>query len=299
MPEIIVTHASPDLDALTSVYLLQRYAGLADAAVCFVNTGSPDPAVLAAAAAVVDTGRELDPARLRFDHHQDALLPSAAMLVFDWLCERGADVAHLEPLIALVNANDLGQPHDGKETSALLGLHALISVAKHHQHGDDQAVLAWGLSLLAMLDGHLRRHAEARTQVLACLRWQSPDGRVVALDTTGVAGGAVTRAAGEVLGCELAVWVSSEAGADGRTTHSVGCMRLGESTVDVGELADQAMHRANHIVAFELRQWFKHASGFFAGRGTPKAPRYDVPDVDAEAVARALWVALVRKPAHI
>jgi hypothetical protein len=290
----LVGHVSPDLDCLTALWLLQRHGGLADAAVAFVNTGSPDPDVLAGAAAVVDTGREHDPARLRFDHHQGADLPSATRLVFDWLCERGADVAHLEPLIALVDANDRGLSHPGGETSSLLGLHALVSDEKHHS-GDDHAVLMWGYALLDRLDGHLRRRVAARTQVDACLRWRSPDGRVVALDTTGAtSGAAVTRAAGEVLGCELAVWTSSETSADGRTTYSVGCMRLGESTVNVGELAGRVGCHPESEMARELGQWFRHASGFYAGRGTPKAPRYDAPLVSAESIARALWGALAR-----
>ena len=45
---IIATHTSPDWDAITSCWLLQRFGGMADADVVFVNTGAPDPTPLTA-----------------------------------------------------------------------------------------------------------------------------------------------------------------------------------------------------------------------------------------------------------
>src|SRR3972149_4062797 len=55
--QIIVSHVSPDWDAITSLWLLQRFGGFATAAIELVNTGKPDPEILAGAAVVVDTGR--------------------------------------------------------------------------------------------------------------------------------------------------------------------------------------------------------------------------------------------------
>ena len=52
---MIITHVSPDLDALVSVWLLKRYDGMDEASIEFVNTGNPDPDLLAKAEAVVDT----------------------------------------------------------------------------------------------------------------------------------------------------------------------------------------------------------------------------------------------------
>lgn len=50
---MIVTHTSPDWDAIGSVWLLQRYGGLGAQPVAFVNTGAPDVALLAEAVALV------------------------------------------------------------------------------------------------------------------------------------------------------------------------------------------------------------------------------------------------------
>lgn len=41
-------------------------------------------------------------------------------------------------------------------------------------------------------------------------------------------------------------------------------------------------------LASELDSWFQHASGFFAGRGTAKAPRDDAIIVRLEDVAYAI-----------
>ena len=65
---IIVSHIWPDLDSITSIWLLKRFGGYKDAELAFIPTGNTlngmpvdsDPEVIH-----VDTGRG------RFDHHQE------------------------------------------------------------------------------------------------------------------------------------------------------------------------------------------------------------------------------------
>jgi len=87
---MIVTHMSPDLDAIGYVWLMRRFGSAGDMPVAFVNTGSPDPAVLASAWSVGDTGRVYDPDTRRFDHHQFPGRASnetcATRQAYEWLC---------------------------------------------------------------------------------------------------------------------------------------------------------------------------------------------------------------------
>lgn len=100
----IVTHIGPDLDAITSIWLVKTFfPGWEEAAYAFVPAGGtlggkpPDnnPEILH-----VDTGFG------SFDHHQTAADTCASLLVYEKVKkERGEDPA-LERLLALVNDVD-------------------------------------------------------------------------------------------------------------------------------------------------------------------------------------------------
>ena len=86
MKKIIVTHFNPDLDSVTSVWLIKRFLpGWREAGVRFVPAGKTlddkpvdsNPNVLH-----VDTGLG------RFDHHQRQEYTCAAKLVLNWLGEK-------------------------------------------------------------------------------------------------------------------------------------------------------------------------------------------------------------------
>ena len=62
---MIVTHTSPDLDAIASVWLLKRFGNMENEPVGFVNTGNPDQEMLSKAKAVVDTSKVHNEATLR------------------------------------------------------------------------------------------------------------------------------------------------------------------------------------------------------------------------------------------
>lgn len=279
---MIITHMSPDWDAITSVWLLKRYGGMEDHDVVFVNTGNPDPAVLAASAAVVDTGRELDPTRRRFDHHhlpgKQSNQTCAAFQVFQHVAPNG-ELDHLAPLNALILNGDTGGRNYGAEWSRLTGIHALLSVRKARRETDDQ-LLAWGMAVLDDLAAHLKARDDARRTLDTHMIYQSTDGLFVALRN---APQGATFAAFEQ-GARLVLFANE-------AENAIGLMRAGEwQEPHCGGLVDLLIvdSQVSADIITETDTWFLHPAGFFAGRGTKKAPRSDPIACDLIALARAV-----------
>jgi len=274
----IVTHTSPDWDAIGATWLLKRFL-LPDAEIAFVNTGNPDQVLLSTADAVVDTGKIFDPARLRFDHHQLAGASSnatcATRQVWMELLKRNTDVIPgryeelytLMPLIDLIYEGDTGK--SDANSSRTVGIHALLSVRKARRDSD-QALSAWGFEILDDMAAHLQARATARRSLAQHTTYRSADGLVIALD--GAPQGATFAAFDE--GARLVVFHSEQPG-----TVSCGCMRGGEGDIPhIGDLIMQIFNTADLMsgetsaIFVELDRWFRHPAGFFAGRGTAKAP---------------------------
>lgn len=272
---MIVTHTSPDWDAIAAVWLLKRFGGLADAPVAFVNTGNPDRALLDAATAVVDTGREYDPARLRFDHHQmpgvEANGTCAADLVYAHVVDPQRVYRYLDPLIDLILDGDTGRA--GANPSRAVGIHALLSAQKARRLSDE-ALLDWGMEILDLLAERLKAQAEARASLAQHTVYRSADGLVRAL--FGAPQGATFAAFED--GARLVVFASETP-----ETVSCGVMRGGENQEpDCGALVRGLLHdgeceapwapRWDSAEYLEMARWWCHPAGFFAGRGTQKAP---------------------------
>jgi hypothetical protein len=269
---MIVTHTSPDWDAITSCWLLITFGGV-PGPVHFVNTGAPDPLSLMQANAVVDTGKVYESAALRFDHHMPGHTRCAAALVYEWLVQQRSDLAYLAPLVALVNAGDTGKRTDGADWSRSVGIHALLS-AKKAQRLSDETLLDWGGCVLNDLAAGLKIRAEAALMLDMHTMYRSADGLFVALKN---APQAATGAAFEA-GARLVLFRSDDVPlADGGVTHAIGMQRAGEwGEPDCGALVAAAMERPiDAVTTGELATWFRHPAGFFAGRGTLKAPRPD------------------------
>lgn len=294
---MIITHTSPDFDAIGAVWLLKRYGGMADAPVAFVNTGSPAPALLTQADAVVDTGREYDPARLRFDHHQ---LPGAAanetcatLQVFQWLTTQRSDLTHLNPLVALIYAGDTGRADYGADWSRQVGIHALLSSLKATRPSD-AALLAYGMGLLDTLAEHLETRARAAATLAQYTVYRSDDGLVRGL--VGAPQGATFAAFED--GARLVLFTSDNRDHDPPSV-AVGVMRGGEGQepncralvlglLNDGECEAPWAPRWDTPEYRELARWFCHPAGFFAGRGTAKAPMADPLDADFGALCAFL-----------
>lgn len=183
MARIIVTHQHPDWDAIASAWLLQRYGGLSDCSVKFVNTGDPDQTLIDRAAAVVDTGGVYDTDLLRFDHHHIAEPNSATMMVYRALTKGRKDMAHLEPLIDLIHAGDIGDPLANQ--SREVGMHALLS-AYWSEGPSDHHMYKLGTVWLDLLDSHLKARHDARQQLWAKVVYKSDDNALMAIKDGGI-----------------------------------------------------------------------------------------------------------------
>jgi hypothetical protein len=285
---MIVTHTNPDFDAITGVWLLKRFGGLEHHSVEFVNTGNPDPEILINAIAVVDTGRIFDPFALRFDHHhlegQLANDTCAALQVYEYLQSR-VDIEYLESLVNLVFAGDTGRRE--ANTSREIGLHAMLSGYKmwfREQNPDallaDNLILTYGMGLLDTLEVKLRKQAETRIELEEKVVYRSDDNLVWAIKhgSTGS-----TFAAYEE-GARVVVFEGDPFEVEGGITYSIGLMRAGEwQEPHVGKLAEIVANIDEYTD--EINTWFKHPAGFFAGRGTAKAPVFEPVEIDLAGLA--------------
>lgn len=269
---MIVTHMSPDFDAIGYVWLMRRFGGASNMPVAFVNTGSPDPNVLASAWSIGDTGRVYDPDARRFDHHQFPGRASnetcATKQAYEWLiATQGAtlELDAIHPIIELIFRGDTGSPLAGADTSRRVGIHALLSAQKAKRCSDAD-LLAYGYALLDDLADVAIMRARGRDQLGQYTTYRSNDGLIVALD--GAPQG-VTAAAFDA-GAKLVFFASEDHGSFARGVQR-GNAEDGEP--HVGALIDLVATSTPHIdMITELNHWFLHPAGFFAGRGTAKAP---------------------------
>jgi hypothetical protein len=294
MKKIIITHTSPDWDAIGSAWLVRRFI-LTDAEIICARRGEIEE-YKTTDAAIVDCGGEYDPARLRFDHHH---LPGASAnetcaTLQVWEHIRSQQVGRLpclqyhEPLVRLIWAGDTGRDDHGADTSREVGLHALLAGRKE-TGWKDEALMEWGLQELDLLADRLQRQAEAAAELAEKCVWQSDDGKIVAIEH----GEPRHSQAAFAAGATLVVFRSDIPVAADGLTHAIGIQRRQDAEFPhIGELLGASEIDA----ATQADEWVRLQAGFFAGRGTPKGPRFDpVPEgLTVEAVARAIDTAWER-----
>lgn len=296
--EYVITHTSPDWDAIGYAWLMQRYGGASDMPVRFVNTGAPDAELLASAYSVGDTGRDYDPARRRFDHHHlpgaDANATCATLQTAQWLVLSRPDIdfTPIWPIVELIYAGDTGKPEANE--SRRIGIHALLSATKA-MHPTDKQLLDFGFDILDRLAAHLNAASTARRTLADHTVYTSADGLVVALLN---APQGATFAAHEA-GARLVVFASDLPG----PTYARGIMRGGEGQdVHVGHLIswicndyECGLPNITEPVYEELATWYRHEAGFFAGKGTAKAPCAEPMQCGLIEVAAAIDAAWIRE----
>lgn len=296
----IVTHVSPDFDAIVSVWLLQRFGGFEEASVSFVNTGNPDATLLENASAIVDTGKQFKPDKLRFDHHhlsgQAANDTCATMQVWQHLVKSSpsSELLNLHPLIDLIFYGDTGRPE--ANASRELGIHALLSSFKSTRP-TDQAIMDYGFSILDALNSRLQAKAKARAELAEKTVYKSADSLVWAIKH----GSQGSSFAAYDEGARLVIFEGEPIEVEGGITYPIGLMRGGEWLEPYcGKIVERIIEVCDYELASgtigdfrfesnlktELSRWFLHPAGFFAGRGTAKAPVFDPIAISLEALAQ-------------
>ena len=297
----IITHTSPDWDAIGYAWLMQRYGGATDMDVRFVNTGAPDADLLASAYSVGDTGREYDPARRRFDHHHltgaEANATCATLQTAQWLVlsRPDVDLTPIWSIVDLIYAGDTGKPEANQ--SRAIGIHALLSAVKATRRFDDAGLLRFGYDILDLLADGLTARDIARRTLADHTVYTSADGLVVGLLN---APQGATFAAHEA-GARLVVFASDLPG----PTYARGIMRGGEGQdVHVGHLIswlcndyECGLPNITEPVYEEIATWYRHEAGFFAGKGTAKAPCAEPMQCGLIEVAAAIDSAWIREAA--
>jgi hypothetical protein len=295
-----VLHTFPDADCISASWLAVRYLFprlFPQQALepYFVPFNGIDPLVLARATAVFDIGREFDPKRLRFDHHQaeDPRATCAARMVWQYLTIGDdhnpplfSNLMFLDPLIDLIQAGDADIfDARGFAISRTLGFHALLTgfralreqevipAANKDNQAElvaqlDRETLYYGWQLLDTIAAGLQRRHELTAQLRDNLVYQSADGLVWGLDN------APPHAAPEAFkqGAQLVVATSMYHLPLSYVFEVWGAPE--QQNLDVQALMQQAaqeMLRQGNAAAYHELQLF-YMERTYAGRGSPKAP---------------------------
>ena len=126
----IITHTAPDLDAIVSAWIAQDFLFKNhESEVLFVSRKVPEKLMLHADC-VVDVGNTYIPEKYRFDHKPPAFQnrnsTCATRLIWEYLRDTGADVAHLELLVEITYQGDTHRNSDALKRSRLDGPHAQL-----------------------------------------------------------------------------------------------------------------------------------------------------------------------------
>lgn len=142
-PKLIATHKRPDVDALVSVWLAERYLFARQAVVVSFHDRAVDIKTLLGIDCVVDFGGVYCRKRLIFDHKPPAFADRhancAATLLWRYLIDREHDVAQLEDFVRLVHDGDSAKRRAGSpafKQSRKNGLHAAVSKWKSAKMSD-------------------------------------------------------------------------------------------------------------------------------------------------------------------
>lgn len=295
----ICTHTAPDLDAALGTWLAARYLAHGTVSYGFVPAGETDTT----ADMVIDTGRVYDTATHRYDHHMPEWANRrdvcAAGMVYAAALARAAtdaqrDELHaLRPLVNLVTAIDHGAaPEWAYET----GIAAIASSIRARLRGDDSAMLAALHQLIDDVASALWVREQVRREFADHAH---PLSDKIVFIRNGSA--LMTRYALDTLGYELVLFVTDSRD-KAPPTVTIGIQRANESPLHCGEIVDAIQARAGQAgegeIVAELASWYRHPSGFFAGRGTAKNPDpMPVTERNLQILA-ALLVEVMREEHH-
>ena len=199
----IITHVNPDLDAIASAWLIQKFLpGWEEAEISFCQAETTfdnklvdsDPDILH-----VDVGLG------KLDHHQTNSFTCASKLSLDFILEKrkGQELSSLnsEALKMIVKTvNEIDNAHDSswsevKEERYDFYLHSILSGLRRMGKTDIEVVQYGFLGLNAILK-NLKAGIKAKEEIKKGIEFQTPWGKAIALET----------------GNELFLWESEKAG---------------------------------------------------------------------------------------
>lgn len=172
--KLIVTHHTPDLDAVGAVWMLKRFVGqeFASAKTSFVNPGETISANAAHQLGVelhevthVDTGLG------EFDHHQEDRgkeFLSATLLTHQYACQVHPDLKKdqaLEKLVQFVTEIDHFQEvhwPEASDSKYCFMIHELIKGVEYQEEHTDESQLHFGMTCLDSAYGVLTQYIKAQ-----------------------------------------------------------------------------------------------------------------------------------------
>lgn len=185
-----MTHFMPDQDAITSVWLVKKFAkGWEDAEVVFVPAGKTykdeevdrDPEILH-----VDTGYGA------CDHHQEDSNTCASILTWEWIRKNGllvrkVDEKVMSGLLDVVSDIDhFGEAKWPEPASDRYDfqLERIIDGWKLLYPGEDHRLIQWGMDCLDGIFQVLKNKYKALEEIESGLKFETKWGKAVALETT-------------------------------------------------------------------------------------------------------------------
>lgn len=254
----LVTHTSPDLDAITSCWLIQTYLpGWDKADLMFVPAGTtlnnkdPDknPEVIH-----VDTGYG------KFDHHQTGDFTCASRKVFDYLVIKKyipeRDLSGLDRLITFVTDDDHFMEATYPNPTADMYDLLLSNIVRGLKlgHGDHE-VSAIVYHLLDASLGLLRNKAMAEQEITSGFVFKSYLGKSIAMETVNES----TIGVAQKMGFNLVIRKDPRKG-------NVRIKTPPDKSCDLTPLYNEIVKRD------KVGTWFLHASKHMLLNGSPKRP---------------------------
>lgn len=265
--KLIVTHHAPDLDAISSVWLLKRFDAqhYASAKVGFVNPGE----TISLEEAEQDFNCQLheithvDTGLGEFDHHQPERADNqicAATLVFDYLKQIRPEIADDHALVEIVkiivDIDHFGEIYwpEAKENRFVFTLHELIHGHESIEPHDDDSQLHFGIQALDCVYAEMTNRLKGEEIIESKgIEFEIKEGKCLALETKNDESIKLAQVKGYI----LAVRKDSEYGHIRIKVRPDAQMNLGKLHQAIKEIDPKAT-------------WFYHASGKMLLNGSIK-----------------------------
>jgi hypothetical protein len=193
--QLIVTHHAPDLDAVSSVWLLKRFdtQHFADAQVTFVDPGSQvDPSDAERLGFQMHQVTHVDTGLGKFDHHQPErghMHICATSLVYDHICQLHPEekenkaLAYVSQFVTEVDHfGEIDWP-EAESPRYNFMLHELLKGYESSDPHDDDSLLHFGLQCLDAAYASLRDYFQAQESLKEGQVFELPQGKALAIES--------------------------------------------------------------------------------------------------------------------